>query len=132
MVAVKPQSKIYNITVTREDFVPEEENTTVVTPTIEKEEPKSSNNNMKLIIIIGVISTLIIALAAYFIFFFKGKKKNKKKEDLSVPSIKNNEIGIQKDIINEDKEPTSVDEALFDSMKTREMTEVNDEKPTLK
>lgn len=119
------EKKIYNITVTREDFVPEEQNTTVVTPTIEKEEPKSNNNNMKLIIIIGVISTLIIALAAYFIFFFKGKKKKKNKEELSAPRIQN-------DLLNEDKEPTSVEDALIDLMKTREMTEVNDDKPTLK
>lgn len=118
------EKKIYNITVTREDFVPEEENTTVVTPTIEKEEPKS-NNNMKLIIIIGVISTLIIAISAYFIFFFKGKKKKKNKEEISVPRIQN-------DLLNEDKEPTSVDDALIDLMKTREIAEVDDDRPTLK
>lgn len=121
------EKKIYNITVTREDFVPEEENNTVVTPTIEKTELPKKDNNIKLIIIIGLISTLIIGLAAYFIFFYKGKKKKNKAEKNT--SEFEDTPKMQNVLIDEDREPTSVDDALKDLMKTKEMSEIDD-RPT--
>ncbi len=119
------EKKIYNITVTREEFVPKEENTTKVTPVIEKEKPQN-NNNIKLIIIIGAVSTFIIGIAAYFIFFFKGKKKNKVR---STSEEKISTEKIQNSIIDEDTEPTSVDDALKDLMQTRELTNVDKIEP---
>ncbi len=119
------EKKIYNITVTREDFVPDEENTTAVTPKIEKTELPKKNNNIKLIIIIGVISTLIIGVAAYFIFFYKGKNKKNKSKDTNLEV--NNTPKIQNSLIDEDIEPTSVDDALKDLMATKEMSEIDDE-----
>ncbi len=116
------EKKIYNITVTKEEEKKEEENATEVAPIIEKQEPQKKNN-LKLIIIIGVISTLIIALSAYFIFFYKGKKKPSKvvKEDLD------STVTTNKAFIDEEKEPTSVDDALKDLMQTKEINNVNDE-----
>ena len=123
------EKKIYNITATREEFVPEEENTTVVTPKIEKDEPSEStnNNNTKLLIIIGGISSLIIIISAYFIFFYKGKKRKS-----AVPEIAS--IEHSNELINEEKEPTTVDDALLDLMQTKSLTGINDkndDKPTL-
>ena len=111
------EKKIYNITVTREEFNPEENTATKVGPVIET---KKNKKKTLLIIIIALVSTLIIGTAAYFIFFKKKFKKNKKKTN--IPEVEVNEKKeIGNAIIDEDKEPTSVEEALADLMKTKEM-----------
>jgi len=111
------EKKIYNITVTRSEFVPSEDTINDTTPVIEKE---SNKKNIWVIIIIALISTIIIGTAAYFIFFKKNTKKNKKKTD--APEIEVNEKKLEENpIIDEDKEPTSVDEALADLMQTKEI-----------
>lgn len=109
------EKKIYNITVIREEFVPKEEPTTGVVPVIE-ENKNSSNSNLKIIIIIGIISFLIIGIAAYFIFFHK-KKKTKNSKNNQSKTEKNNIL----ETIDENKEPTTVDDALKDLMLTKEM-----------
>lgn len=98
--------KIYNITLIREDFVPEEPTTGVA--------GKSKSNNIVVVAIIGG-GLLIIGLSAYFIFFYKGKKNK-------LPKMKPEaqESTITK-VFDEDKEPTSVDDALNDLMKTKEL-----------
>ena len=111
------EKKIYNITVTREEFKAEEETTTEIAPVIEKQK----DNNIWKIIIIIIISLLIIGLSAYFIFFKKKVKKNKKKTDIDEIDVKEKDIILNNPIIDEDKEPTSVEEALADLMKTKEM-----------
>ncbi len=118
------EKKIYNITVTRVEFKPDEEVTTdTVTPTLEQPAPTkiTKNNNIKLIIIIGLVSTLIIGIAAYFIFFYKGKKKDE------MPKVSKPKNNLQSAIVDEDKEPTSVEEALEDLMKTKEITNKDNE-----
>lgn len=113
------EKKIYNITVTRKDYSAEEDLTTnPASPTIQEttDGNNKSNNNIKLIIIIGVVSTLIIGISAYFIFFYKGKKKEE------IPAAKKPKSKLQSEIIDEDKEPTSVEAALEDLMKTKEIT----------
>ncbi len=107
------EKKIYNITVTKEEFVPEEDNKTNITPAIEKEPVKKSN--LKLIIIIAVVSTLIIGLSAYFIFF--RKKKTKK---TNIPELKK-DVKTNNALINEELEPTNIDDALKDLMDTKEI-----------
>ena len=109
------EKKIYNITVIREEFVPKEEPTTGVVPVIE-ENKNSSNSNLKIIIIIGIISFLLIGIAAYFIFFHK-KKKTKNSKNNQSKTEKNNIL----ETIDENKEPTTVDDALKDLMLTKEM-----------
>lgn len=118
------EKKIYNITVTREEF---KENTTtttapVIAPTVKK------NNNKLLIILLIVGSTLIIGLSAYFIFFYKKKdnKKDKKKKEADEKALAREEA-LQKTFTNLEKEPTSVDDALRDLMQTKEISDVNQE-----
>lgn len=113
------ERKIYNITVIREEFKPAEETNTVVAPKIEKK----NNNNLWKILIIIFISLLIIGLSAYFIFFKKDKKKKKdlKKTDNDAIDVKEKDPLLNNPIIDEDKEPTSVEDALVDLMKTKEM-----------
>lgn len=127
------EKKIYNITVTREEFTPEEDNSTNVVPAIEKEK----KNNTWLIIIIALIATLIIGVAAYFIFFRKNDNKNKKKTNNKDVSIKEKtetdngvsvketeETEINDNGVIDDKKVSNVDDALEDLMKTKEM-EIN-------
>ena len=111
------EKKIYNIKVTREEFVPEDTTTTDIVPIIE---PTPKKNNLWIILLIAFISLLLIGLAAYFIFFKKSKDKPKKKTEQEEVSVKE-----KPSIIDEDKEPTSVDDALKDLMATREM-EINE------
>ena len=114
------EKNIYNITVNRKEFIPAESTTTtgaILEDDLNNE--KESNDDLILLIIIGVIGTLIIGISAYFIFFRKKKEKlpKKKTEDLSIK---------EKDYeLLEEKEPTTVDEALLDLMKTKEL-EIND------
>ncbi len=125
------EKKIYNITVTREEFVPETENNTVVAPKIEEEaKPEvkpTGSRNIKLLLIIGGISTLIILIAAYFIFFFKKKSKKKVKSKEDAISKEEVKPRLKNELIDEDKEPTSVEDALKDLMQTKEMSKYIDD-----
>lgn len=111
------EKKIYNLKVTREEFVPEEDNTTIVTPIIETtpEAKPEKNNKLLIIIIIAGVSLLIIGLAAYFIFFRKKKDKKIKNQSEKIDTLE--ELPKVKS-----KEPVkNVDDALTDLMKTKEM-----------
>ena len=121
--SVKPQKQIYTITITREEFKAEEEPTTAPAATIGEDVPKviKKDNTMLILIIVGVC-TLIIGIAAYFIFFYKGKKKKTKE-----PKAKGKVPVLRKEIIDEDREPTSVDAALEDLMMTKEIRQNDDE-----
>ena len=116
--------KIYNITVIREEYVSEEPTSKFVPGAIDKKD----NSNIILIILIVLVSLTIIGVAAYLIFF--NKKKNKKdKLDKNIDQVddktdeleelpKVKEISII-DSTFEEKEPTSVEDALDDLMKTK-------------
>ena len=118
--------KIYNITVIREEYVSEEPTSEFVPGTIDKKD----NSNIILIILIVLVSLTIIGIAAYLIFF--NKKKNKKdkldknvdqvddkKEELEeLPKVKETSVI---DSAFEEKEPTSVEDALDDLMKTKDI-----------
>lgn len=119
--------KIYNITVLREEYVSEEPTTTTFVPgAIDKKD----NSNIIVLILIILVSLIIIGLAAYFIFFNKKKnKKNKvevKKEEIEeleeLPKTKENSII---DNVFEEKEPTSIEDALDDLMKTKDIFDDN-------
>ena len=119
--------KIYNITVIREEYVSEEPVTTAFVPgAIDKKD----NSNIILIILIVLVSLIIIGLAGYLIFFNK-KKKNKEKIDIledkteeldELPKVKETSII---DSTFEEKEPTSVEDALDDLMKTKDIFDDN-------
>lgn len=125
--ATTGEKKIYNITVTREDFKMNASTTTATLLTTSKK----SHKKIWLIIIIVIAGLLIIGAAAYFIFFKKdgGKKKKitkdeelKKEKDHKTDelSIKdNNETDAT--ITDHDEKP-SIDEALADLMETKELT----------
>ena len=118
--------KIYNITVIREEYVSEEPTSEFVPGAIDKKD----NSNIILIILIVLVSLTIIGVAAYLIFF--NKKKNKKdkldknvdqvddkKEELEeLPKVKETSVI---DSAFEEKEPTSVEDALDDLMKTKDI-----------
>lgn len=118
--------KIYNITVIREEYVSEEPTSEFVPGAIDKKD----NSNIILIILIALVSLTIIGVAAYLIFF--NKKKNKKDklnknvdqvddktEELEeLPKVKETSVI---DSAFEEKEPTSVEDALDDLMKTKDI-----------
>lgn len=120
------EKKIYNITVTRQEFK-EEENTTT-SPVIKTENKKKNNTLLIVLLIVG--STLIIGLAAYFIFFYKKKDKKKaselKSEEEKKEALAREEL-LQKTFTDLENESTSVDDALRDLMKTKEISDVDKE-----
>lgn len=128
--------KIYNITVIREEYVSEEPTSEFVPGAIDKK----YNSNIILIILIVLVSLTIIGIAAYLIFF--NKKKNKKdkldknvdqvddkKEELEeLPKVKETSVI---DSAFEEKEPTSVEDALDDLMKTKDIFDDNNNNESL-
>lgn len=120
------EKKIYNITVTRQEFN-EEENTTT-SPVIKTENKKKNNTLLIVLLIVG--STLIIGLAAYFIFFYKKKDKKKaselKSEEEKKETLAREEL-LQKTFTDLENESTSVDDALRDLMKTKEISDIDKE-----
>ena len=120
------EKKIYNITVTRQEFT-EEENTTT-SPVIKTENKKKNNTLLIVLLIVG--STLIIGLAAYFIFFYKKKDKKKdselKSEEEKKEALAREEL-LQKTFTDLENESTSVDDALRDLMKTKEISDIDKE-----
>ncbi|MBP3444362.1 MAG: cadherin-like beta sandwich domain-containing protein [Bacilli bacterium] len=122
--------KIYNITVIREEYVSEEPTSEFVPGTIDKKD----NSNIILIILIVLVSLTIIGVAAYLIFF--NKKKNKKdKLDKNVDQVDDKTEELEElpkvketsiiDSTFEEKEPTSVEDALDDLMKTKDIFDDN-------
>lgn len=116
--------KIYNITVIREEYVSEEPTSKFVPGAIDKKD----NSNVILIILIVLVSLTIIGVAAYLIFF--NKKKNKKdKLDKNIDQVDDKTDELEElpkvketsiiDSTFEEKEPTSVEDALDDLMKTK-------------
>ena len=119
--AESEEKKIYNITIKRNEFTPENDNTTTTVP-VNKIDDEKKDNSPLLIILIALGGTIIIGLAAYFIFFKKGKNKNNdKKKEISVKEKANEEGIIESPKIDEEKEPTTVDDALRDLMQTKEL-----------
>lgn len=122
--------KIYNITVIREEYVSEEPTSKFVPGAIDKKD----NSNIILIILIVLVSLTIIGIAAYLIFF--NKKKNKKdKLDKNVDQVDDKTEELEDlpkvketsviDSAFEEKEPTSVEDALDDLMKTKDIFDDN-------
>ena len=122
--------KIYNITVIREEYVSEEPTSEFVPGAIDKKD----NSNIILIILIVLVSLTIIGVAAYLIFF--NKKKNKKEKlDKKVDQIDDKTEELEElpkvketsiiDSAFEEKEPTSVEDALDDLMKTKDIFDDN-------
>ena len=122
--------KIYNITVIREEYVSEEPTSEFVPGTIDKKD----NSNIILIILIVLVSLTIIGVAAYLIFF--NKKKNKKdKLDKNIDQVDDKTDELEElpkvketsiiDSTFEEKEPTSVEDALDDLMKTKDIFDDN-------
>ena len=116
--------KIYNITVIREEYGSEEPTSEFVPGAIDKKD----NSNIILIILIVLVSLTIIGVAAYLIFF--NKKKNKKdKLDKNIDQVDDKTDELEElpkvketsiiDSTFEEKEPTSVEDALDDLMKTK-------------
>lgn len=122
--------KIYNITVIREEYVSEEPTSEFVPGSIDKKD----NSNIILIILIVLVSLTIIGVAAYLIFF--NKKKNKKdKLDKNIDQVDDKTDELEElpkvketsiiDSAFEEKEPTSVEDALDDLMKTKDIFDDN-------
>ena len=122
--------KIYNITVIREEYVSEEPTSEFVPGTIDKKD----NSNIILIILIVLVSLTIIGVAVYLIFF--NKKKNKKdKLDKNIDQVDDKTDELEElpkvketsiiDSAFEEKEPTSVEDALDDLMKTKDIFDDN-------
>ena len=122
--------KIYNIAVIREEYVSEEPTSEFVPGAIDKKD----NSNIILIILIVLVSLTIIGIAAYLIFF--NKKKNKKdKLDKNVDQVDDKTEELEElpkvketsiiDSAFEEKEPTSVEDALDDLMKTKDIFDDN-------
>ena len=122
--------KIYNITVIREEYVSEEPTSEFVPGAIDKKD----NSNIILIILIVLVSLTIIGVAAYLIFF--NKKKNKKdKLDKNIDQVDDKTDELEElpkvketsiiDSTVEEKEPTSVEDALDDLMKTKDIFDDN-------
>ena len=122
--AESEEKKIYNITIKRNEFAPENDNTTTTVP-VNKTDDEKNDNSTLLIILIALGGTIIIGLAAYFIFFKKDKKdkskNNDKKKEISVKEKAGEEGIIESPQIDEEKEPTTVDDALRDLMQTKEL-----------
>lgn len=122
--AESEEKKIYNITIKRNEFAPENDNTTTTVP-VNKTDDEKKDNSTLLIILIALGGTIIIGLAAYFIFFKKDKKdkgkNNDKKKEISVKEKAGEEGIIESPQIDEEKEPTTVDDALRDLMQTKEL-----------
>ena len=122
--AESEEKKIYNITIKRNEFAPENDNTTTTVP-VNKTDDEKKDNSTLLIILIALGGTIIIGLAAYFIFFKKDKKdkgkNNDKKKEISVKDKANEEGIMESPQIDEEKEPTTVDDALRDLMQTKEL-----------
>lgn len=122
--AESEEKKIYNITIKRNEFTPENDNTTTTVP-VNKTDDEKKDNSTLLIILIALGGTIIIGLAAYFIFFKKDKKdkskNNDKKKEISVKDKANEEGIMESPQIDEEKEPTTVDDALRDLMQTKEL-----------
>lgn len=121
--AESEEKKIYNITIKRNEFTPAEDTTTTTVPVIPTTDDNKKDNSTLLIILIALGGTIIIGLAAYFIFFKKDKKdeNSEKKKDVSVKEKINDEGIIESPQIDEEKEPTTVDDALKDLMQTKEL-----------
>lgn len=128
--------KIYNITVIREEYVSEEPTSEFVPGAIDKKD----NSNIILIILIVLVSLTIIGIAAYLIFF--NKKKNKKdKLDKNVDQVDDKTEELEElpkvketsiiDSAFEEKEPTSVEDALDDLMKTKDIFDDNNNNESL-
>lgn len=115
--------KIYNIKVTREEFTPIDENENKENIEDIPKEVEEKDNNI-LIIVIVIIGLLIIGVSAYFIFFYKPKKKktNILEETTDLPKVKSASVIDQ---TFEEKEPTSIEDALEDLMKTKEINNDN-------
>lgn len=122
--------KIYNITVIREEYASEEPTSEFVPGAIDKKD----NSNIILIILIVLVSLTIIGVAAYLIFF--NKKKNKKdKLDKNIDQVDDKTDELEElpkvketsiiDSAFEEKEPTSVEDALDDLMKTKDIFDDN-------
>lgn len=122
--AESEEKKIYNITIKRNEFAPENDDTTTTVP-VNKTDDEKKDNSTLLIILIVLGVTIIIGLAAYFIFFKKDKKDkskhNDKKKEVSVKEKVNEEDIIESPRLDEEKEPTTVDDALRDLMQTKEL-----------
>lgn len=126
--------KIYNITVLREEYISEEPTTTAFIPgAIDK---NNNNSNIVLIILLVLGGLIIIGVAAYFIFFYKKKKVNaeenlKDKSNENIDAVENQDDMPkikEKSAIDEafeDEEPTSIEDALDDLMKTKEIIDDN-------
>ena len=126
--------KIYNITVLREEYISENPTTTTFIPgAVDK---NNNNSNIVLIILLVLGSLTIIGVAAFFIFFYK--KKNKKVNEPKNNEIKENKNAVENqeempkikekgtiDKAFEEKEPTSIEDALDDLMKTKEIMDDN-------
>lgn len=127
--------KIYNITVLREEYI--EENPTTTAPLVPSTTDKKNNNSNVILIILLVLGGLtIIGVAAYFIFFYKKKKVNaeenlKDKGNENIDAVENQDDMPKikgKSAIDEafeEKEPTSIEDALDDLMKTKEIIDDN-------
>lgn len=122
--------KIYNITVIREEYVSEEPTSEFVPGAIDKKD----NSNIILIILIVLVSLTIIGVAAYLIFFNK-KKNIKDKLDKNIDQVDDKTDELEElpkvketsiiDSTFEEKEPTSVEDALDDLMKTKDIFDDN-------
>ena len=118
--------KIYNITVLREEYVSEEPTTTTFVPgAIDK-----NNNNSKIVLIVLLVfgGLIIVGVAAYFIFFYKNKKNKKKIENNNAEVLDDMPKIKEKSVIDEafeEKEPTTIEDALDDLMKTKEIIDDN-------
>lgn len=102
---------IYNITVLREEFIPDEPTTAAISTT----NSNKNNSNLVLIILIVLGGLTVIGVAAYFIFFYKGKKKE---ENLNTEEIKeeDNKTNIEDTFVN-----NNIEDALDDLMKTKDI-----------
>ena len=126
--------KIYNITVLREEYISEDPTTTTFIPGANDKNNKNSNIVLIILLVLGGIT--IIGVAAYFIFFYKKKnekvnipKKNESKENIDeantqdeMPKIKETNLI---DEAFEENESTSIEDALDDLMKTKEIIDDN-------
>ena len=97
---------------------------------------KNNNSNVILIILLVLGGLTIIGVAAYFIFFYKKKKVNaednlKDKGNENIDAVENQDDMPkikEKSAIDEafeEKEPTSIEDALDDLMKTKEIIDDN-------
>lgn len=123
--------KIYNITVTREDF--KAGSTTTTKAPIVADEKEKSGSKTWLIVLISFVGAAIIGVSGYFIF--KKKKPNDKNKKALITDegnienknnkldeidIKENELADELNMTARPFKP-SVDEALSDLMQTKEL-----------